>query len=434
MTLSLKKNMIMKIFLLLFLSLAISHSEISGTHSAHRIHDAAYAYINGNWFDGKKFIRKTMYSKNGVWIDKSPTKIDSTFDLKNKYIIPPFSEAHTHLLEGIGDYERNIINYLKDGVFYVKNPNNIKPWTEKLKSKINNPNSLDATFANGGLTSTGGHPEPLYEDRIRQHLGALTDNAPRGWFKNKSYFNIDSEKDFIEQWPLIKEGKPDFIKVYLANSEDIGNTPPLTKYTLRKGLSPELVSFIVTKAHQDGFRVSAHIETRMDFLNAVHAGVDEITHTPGFYLFSKDELERYRLKPEDAKLAAKKKVFVITALLSRNLTEDASLLPLVKEIQAYNLALLHNHGVKIAIGSDHAKSPVDEVNALQELNIFDNLAILKMWCEVSPQTIFPDRKLGVFKDGFEASFIALDANPLQDLTAISKISMWFKQGHLLAID
>ena len=423
----------MKIILLFFF-LNLTHIAPVKVSPANGCHEAAYQYINGQWFDGKTFVSKTMYSINGVWSDKLPAEIDSVLDLKNKYIIPPFCEAHTHLLEGIGDYEQTIKNYLRDGVFYVKNPNNIKPWTEKLYSKINSPHSLDASFANGGLTSTGGHPEILYEDRLREHVGSLIDNAPRGWFKNKSYFNIDSERDFAEQWPLIKQGKPDFIKIYLANSDDIGKTPPDSKYRLRKGLDPALVAVIVKKAHEERFRVSAHVETRIDFINALNAGVDEITHTPGFYLFSKDELERYRLKEEDAILAARKKVFVVTALMSSNLTEDPSLMPLVEKMQAYNLTLLYKNGVMIAIGSDHAQTPVDEVKALQKLKIFDNLAILKMWCEVSPQTIFPARKLGLLKDGYEASFLALDENPIKDLSATSKISMRFKQGHLIKIN
>lgn len=417
----------------IILLLLFNFSHFALIDSPEDVHQAGYKFVNGQWFDGKQFAKKTMYSINGVWSDAVPSKIDSVFDLKNKFIIPPLSETHTHSLEGIGNYEQTINNYLSAGIFYVKNPNNVKPWTEKIYSKINNVHSLDASFANGGLTSTGGHPETLYEDKLRQHLGALIENAPRGWFKNKSYFNIDSEKDFQDQWPLIKEGKPDFIKVYLANSEDVGKQAPVSNYPLRKGLNPALVPIIVAKAHQDGFRVSAHVETRIDFVNALNAGVDEITHTPGFYLFSKNNLDRYRLKKEDAVLAAQKKVFVITALMSRNLTEDQSLMPLVAETQAYNLSLLHKNGVQIAIGSDHARSPLDEVNALRELKVFDNQTILKMWCEISPQTIFPNRKLGLFKDGYEASFLSLDENPITNLSNIEKINMRFKHGHVIEV-
>jgi len=393
------------------------------------VHSANYQYSNGQWYDGKKFVKKTMYSVDGVWVTEKPLSIDSIFDLEDNFILPPFSEVHTHALDGIGHYKKTVEKYLNDGVFYVKNPNNIRPWTENLKPEINGPSKLDGSFANGGLTSTGGHPEILYEDRIREQVAAYIDNAPRGWFKNKSYFNIDSEADLNEQWSLIMDGGPDFIKVYLANSEDIGNTPPVTEYTLRKGLDPSLVPIIVKKAHQAGLRVSAHVETRVDFAAAVNAGADEITHTPGFYLFSKDELDRYRLTKEDAKLAAKKGVFVVTALLSRNLTEDPELMPFVKEMQAYNLSLLSKNKVKIAIGGDHAPSPWAEVLALQELNIFTNHEILKMWCEVSPQTIFPDRKLGLFKAGYEASFIGLETDPLADLSSVTKITRLVKQGH-----
>ncbi|MEP1096507.1 MAG: hypothetical protein ABJG78_15435 [Cyclobacteriaceae bacterium] len=392
-------------------------------------HSVNYQYSNGQWFDGKKFVKKTMYSVSGVWVAEKPANIDSIFDLENNFILPPFSEVHTHALDGIGHYKKKVEKYLNDGVFYVKNPNNIKPWTENLKPEINGPSKLDGSFANGGLTSTGGHPEILYEDRIREQVAPYIDNAPRGWFKNKSYFNIDSERDLNDQWPLIMEGKPDFIKLYLANSEDIGNTPPATKYSLRKGLHPSLVPPIVKKAHQAGLRVSAHVETRVDFVTALNAGVDEITHTPGFYLFSKNQLERYRLTKEDAKLAARKGVFVVTALLSRNLTEDPELMPLVKEMQAFNLSLLSKSKVKIAIGGDHAPSPWAEVLALQELDIFSNQEILKMWCEISPQTIFPNRKLGLFKTGYEASFIGLEADPLLDLSSVTKVTRLVKQGH-----
>ena len=35
-------------------------------------HEAGYQYINGQWFDGKKFAGKTMYSVNGVRSDLTP--------------------------------------------------------------------------------------------------------------------------------------------------------------------------------------------------------------------------------------------------------------------------------------------------------------------------------------------------------------------------
>ncbi len=392
-------------------------------------HLATYEYINGWWFNGQSFEKKVMYSTNGIFTEGPGPKIDSTIDLNNRFIVPAFSEAHTHALEGFGDMDGRIRRYLSDGVFYVKNPNNVRAWTKNLFPKINNHLSLDGSFANAGLTSTGGHPERLYEEHIRPHIP----NLPAGWFNGNAYFTIDSEKDLNEKWGTILEEKPDFIKVYLANSEFVNKALPDTKFPLRKGLNPAIVPLIVNKAHANGLRVTCHVETATDFRNAMNAGVDEINHTPGFYLQSKEDVERYRLTKQDAELAASKNIVVVTALLSRTLVEDPSLLPLVEQNQAYNLKLLAASRVKIAIGSDHAESPTAEIKALRDLNIFDNRTLLKMWCETSALTIFPKRKIGLLTPGYEASFLALDGNPLEDFNNTSKISMRCKQGHFIKI-
>jgi imidazolonepropionase-like amidohydrolase len=89
-------------------------------------------------------------------------------------------------------------------------------------------------------------------------------------------------------------------------------------------------------------------------------------------------------------------------------------------------------GVALAIGSDNVTdSSILEFEYLARLGIFDNLAMLKMWSETTPQTIFPKRQIGALKEGYEASFLALEGNPLEDLQNVRKIKLRFKQGMLL---
>ena len=388
-----------------------------------------YAFKNGQWFDGKKFMEKTMYVKDGYFTSAPPADIDSVVDLQHKYVIPPFSEAHTHHLEGVGDPDEQLINsYLKDGVFYVENPNNVRMFTKNLFGKINKPNSIDASFANGGLTSNEGHPMLMFEDQIRPSIEPMTGKTERGWFQGKAYYSIDSEKDLNEKWAAILADKPDLIKTYLANSEDYQQQAPPSKYPLRKGLNPALLPIIVAKAHQSGLRVIVHIETAFDFRTAIEAGADELAHMPGFYLFDAAYSKRYLLTDADAKLARAKKVFVVTTLMTKSLVEDKSLLPAVVANQQKNLLLLKKYGVKLAIGSDHSDSPLEEVKAIRELKVFSNLELLKIWCENSAQFIFPNRKIGFLKPGYEASFLVLDGNPLNDWDNTGKIEIRFKQG------
>ncbi len=89
-------------------------------------------------------------------------------DLQQGYVVPPFGEAHTHNIEGLWNVEAAIARYLQDGVFYVKNPNSICELTERIRARLNHPASIDVVFANAGVTASGGHPEPLYEQVLRR--------------------------------------------------------------------------------------------------------------------------------------------------------------------------------------------------------------------------------------------------------------------------
>jgi imidazolonepropionase-like amidohydrolase len=97
-----------------------------------------------------------------------------------------------------------------------------------------------------------------------------------------------------------------------------------------------------------------------------------------------------------------------------------------------NLKLLHDYGVKLAIGTD---SPPDtsrgEVEYLRALKVFDDLTLLKMWTQTTSQSIFPSRKIGALREGYEASFLALEGNPLEDWKNARRIRLRFKQGFLM---
>lgn len=68
---------------------------------------------------------------------------------------------------------------------------------------------------------------------------------------------------------------------------------------------------------------------------------------------------------------------------------------------------------------------------LYHMKVFDNLTLLKMWCESTPETIFPNRKIGKLRDGYEASFLVLNGNPIENFEKVKEISMRFKQGNFI---
>jgi len=396
-----------------------------------------YEFANGSWFDGQKFVPKTFYTVNGLLSTKKPGHIDRTFDLTAKFVVPPFAEAHNHNLDWSSDAQFERVNrmYLKDGVFYVKNPNSLLRVKAPTDARINLPNSVDAILSNGGLTASGGHPIEI----VTPQRGFKPDDGEGGF-----YYVIDSLADLDRKWSTIKNGKPDFIKTYLLYSEEYEKRKNDKAYDGWKGLDPNLLPAIVKRAHANGLRVSTHVESATDFHNAVIAGVDEINHTPGFRPDRNDSagfkyLKPYEISEADALLAAKKHVVVVTTLgeaidmtYNEKFAEEGRVA--LRALLVRNLQLLARSGVSIAIGSDsYRSSSVPEVLSIARTKAFDNATLLRMWCETAPTTIFPRRKIGHLKEGYEASFLVLTANPIDDFQNVKQIEMRVKRGMLLTL-
>jgi hypothetical protein len=408
-----------------FLLALVAHGQVSNN-------PPNYEFTKGNWFDGQKFVAGTFYSVQGTLTRKKPAQIDRVFDLTGKYVVPPFGEAHNHNLDWTSDEQFARLNrmYLEAGVFYVKNPNSLLRSKQPTLERINTPTSVDGVLSLGGLTGSGGHPIEI----VIPQRGFKPGDGEGGF-----YYVIDNVSDLEKKWPTIKAAKPDFIKTYLLYSEEYAKRKDDKAYDGWKGLDPAILLKIVRLAHRDGLRVSTHVETVTDFHNALIAGVDEINHTPGFRPDRNDmanykNLAPYEISEADARLAGQKHTVVVTTMgetIEQTFNEKFDETPrlAVRKMLIHNLQILHQHGVPIAIGSDSFRETSQpEALRLHKLQAFDNLTLLKMWCETTAATIFPQRKIGHLKEGYEASFLVLGGDPLQDFNNVKQIELRIKQG------
>jgi hypothetical protein len=401
-----------------------------------------FEFRGGNWFDGKKFKKSTFYSIHGVFSNKKPDKIDQIINLNNQFVIPPFADAHCHHFDGAYNADQQIGMYLKEGVFYAKVQTDVRSGALEIKDKFNQPNSVDVSYAHGALTHTYGHGIEIYESLalgfygdLKLYEAKIPQIAASRIRENDAYYIIDNTKDLENKWQKILDGKPDFIKIYLLTSEDFEekrkNIPNIRLGSI--GLDPKLVPSIVQKAHAAGLRVSAHVDTATDYRIALNGGVDEMAHLPGYYVDFKENLEKYLLTENDVRETVKRKVWIIPAPIvfgeidvnSREKTDNGLRL---------NLGLLKKYKAKLAFGSDrYGSTPLDDVLHLQKLGVFSNLELLRIWVEDTPQTIFPNRKIGKLKEGYEATFITLTENPLTNFEAVRKVGLRFKQGKLIEL-
>jgi Amidohydrolase family len=419
------------------------------------------ALINGQWFNGRSFERRTLYSVAGRFTSRAPKRIDRTLDLRGNWIVPPFGEAHNHNLFGrmsSAQAQAILARYLADGVFYVKIQGNY-PLSEDQRREwpMNRVDGPDVRLGQTFLTASGGHPIRLHEELLLPMYAGLPKEALDG----SLYFTIDSEAELEAKWPRILALRPDFIKTNLWHADEFERRKHDPAYFGLRGLDPALLPKIVARAHRAGVAVSAHITNAADFHFAVAAGVDEIVHsgspspvnvldnaTVGGKLFTdpqstSEPFQRalrgaegtksdYRpIAAEDAKLAARRGIIVNTTVIMLVMVPEAAR-AVIRPSVAANLRALRDLGVRLVVGSDNPQdTSLLEFQQLAALGVFDNLEMLRMWAQTTPQAIFPGRRIGELREGYEASFLALEGNPIDNLENVRKIRLRFKQGQQL---
>ena len=394
------------------------------------------------------FVERILYSSDGYFTDQEPSRIDSTVDLNDKYIIPPFGDAHTHNLGASEQLNEMESKYIKDGIFYVQVLTNHASKVASFRDEFKKPETIDVIYANGGLTSTLGHPFVAFEtSAMGLHWSAMFTQRDRimqsRLVENDAYWFLDNPEEVQEKWDNIMATNPDLLKIYLIRTSehnDLINTANMGNF----GLSASTAQAIVTKAKERGMRVVAHVETAEDFRIGLNVGVDGFGHLPGYSWNGETDRDLYSLTDEDLQRAVKANVFVTPTVnfarvyatnYDNNGTPslDYERLQIVNEFLGSELKRLHEAGVTIAMGSDQqGETSLLELNYIhEELDIFDNAALLKMATYTTPQSIFPDRLIGKFENGYEASLLALESNPLVDWSALKEISMRIKQGNVL---
>lgn len=390
------------------------------------------AFENGRWFDGEGFEPGTRYVADGVLHREPPRRVGQRIDLQGQWVVPPYGEAHTHLLEPDVIDEYNAL-YLRRGIFYARDQNNAISLRSRFGTKLDEPDTIDFISANQGFTGPGGHPIQIALQC--QALGLFPKDWTMEQLDGDTVFVVEDVAEIDEVWPRFLAGEPDFVKIFLVYSELHAERSGNPEYLYECGLDPDLARPIVERAHAAGLDVSAHIYTRADFRTAIDAGVDMIAHFPGVGYDQALGDEHFLLMEEDAELAASRGVTVATTLsdmVGWPGTIGPATRALVDRVIVPNLGLLQSAGVEIVIGTDRIRLTSDtEVGALAALDLFDPLTLLRMWCIDTPRSIFPERRIGGLDDGYEASFLVLEGDPLEDFANTQRIALRMKQGQML---
>ena len=396
--------------------------------------DPTVAYVDGHVWDGEHFVKRTLFVQSGRFV-KETTAVDTTIDLDGGYVVPPFGDAHTHSL-GVGGISVPVAHnvFMQNGVFYAADLTNpyseiaaVREWrgmeSMSIREWFEKPMTIDVAFALGGITATGSWPAPAFEPE---------DSPDATWTaEGDAFWFMDTVEDVQEKWPEYIAQEPDIVKVYISYVDhDEG------RGECGVGLCPEVLRVIVKRAHDAGKRVFAHVNTAADVSLALEAGVDALAHLPlGNDGISIEEAGPYLLSTETIRRIGEKNMVVVpTALLLVENLEEFRTDTLQQEItlQRRQIRRLHEARARIALsGHNWRVTSLREAMYFHVYDFFGNRTLLNLWSQTTPQAIFPDRKLGRLAPGYEASFLVLGCNPIENFDCVRDIRRGIKEGHML---
>ena len=396
------------------------------------------ALTGGQVFDGSKFVKRDLFIVEEKLSFNSPDRIETRIDVTGKFLIPPFGDAHTHNLDRRWQIPRISNQYLEEGTFYVQNLTSKTKDIQFFRDYFAKKETPDVLFAHQGLTSTLGHPFLAYEPYA---LGLVDfskwkENMPRivksRIDEGNSYMFIDSKRQADEKLPGFFALRPDIVKIYLTNVEDYAVNSTNEKAG-DSGLSPELAKYITKKARERGLRVYAHVDTARDFEVGVEAGVNGFAHIPVWDGKSKDK-KRVEVSDELMKKAISKGITIMPTITIYTANKKRDSIEYTGQMNSFKsfLSRYKRLGGTILIGSDiYSRTLTPELKNFIKLDVFSELELLRIVSETTPKAIFPDRKIGRLEDGFEASVLVLDRNPLADPKNLFSVSMRIKQGKVI---
>lgn len=404
---------------------------------------AATAYVGGSWWTGEAFeARDTTWAERGVFVARPSGPTARDVDLRGRFVVPPYGDAHTHMLSDPWQGPGHASLYEREGVFYALVVTNRQSWAAQIRDRFAGPGSVDVAYSHGGWTSPRSHPAQVYEWQALGLVGRDLTDADRAAIQESqlaeddAYFEVTSLADVEAKWPVFLSHAPDLVKVYLLDAaNDLGpSVSGISEFPEGRGLSEDVLREVVRRAHAAGLRVVAHVDTGADVRLAVAAGVDGLAHLPGYgygagidtpYLLGEDTIRA---------MGAREMIVVPTSVVGVGLhTGRPARAALARDLLRRETRALHAAGARIGIGTDRwNQTSTAEADYLAEHEVFPLPTLLDLWTRTTPQIVFPGRAIGRLASGFEASLLALACDPTADWACAGQITLREKQGAPLA--
>ena len=389
-------------------------------------------------------VRKGIYVENAaIWIEgerikevgsvreiqgRAPKNV-KLIDLGQATALPGLIDCHTHIMARIprGD----------DG--YIINLATKSQAFRALEGAYNARITLEAGYTTiRDVESEGSeYADVALRDAISQGLAA----GPRIQVATRAIAAVGQYNPFgvspdLKGFPTGAQMISGPEEARRAVREQIGHGADLIKVYAdweHPTLTIDEMRVIVEEAHKQKLKVAAHATTPEGIKNALTAGVDSIEHGHGV---NREDLEM--MKSQGTFLVPTIGVIDLDMEASRHKsmspeqrrTFDAFLRGIEQEVQ-----IAKSLGVKIAAGFDSAEAETQgknaaELEAMVKRGLTPLEAIQAATVNASELLSWQDR-VGALEPGHYADVIAVDGDPLQDVTVLQHVKFVMKGGEVV---
>ncbi len=265
-------------------------------------------------------------------------------------------------------------------------------------------------MSGNAISIIGGHEDAIHYNPA-EHISSNADYA-------------DSADELVHVMRRqLKEGA-DFTKIYQTGEDRVVDGKLVTPYQYTEAQ----LAAAVAEADRQGTRVGVHCTGEPGAGYAVQAGVVSIDHA-------------YQLSPETMRLMKEKQVYAVpTFAISEYFAEHAT----TQEAGAHDRALQTLHaaefkkqlaaGVPMAVGSDVGPFPHGTQARELELMVEYGMPapeVLRADLLHGARLLGWEGQLGELKPGMYADVIAVQGDPLRDITVLRKVAFVMKGGAIV---